>query len=131
MPRRREREGREGLRARIRSRGRLFVTGALSQTGTRQSLHPGKPAEKTMRPREASEEGVRTSLQTGDASGAVRAALELYGPEVFGFVCGVVVDLDAAEELYADVVRRIATEVAKFQWRCSLRTWTYWIARRE
>jgi len=85
----------------------------------------------SMGPCEATDEGVRASLREGDVPGATRAALELYGPEVFGFLCGVVTDRDAAEKLYADVVQRITTEVVEFRWHCSLRTWTYWIARRE
>jgi DNA-directed RNA polymerase specialized sigma24 family protein len=79
----------------------------------------------------AFERAIRASLREGDTPGAVRAALDVYGPEIFGFLCGVLVDPDSAARLYADVVQRITTEVEEFQWRCSLRTWMYWIARRE
>jgi RNA polymerase sigma-70 factor (ECF subfamily) len=84
-----------------------------------------------MTPFDASEWAIRASLSKRDTPAAVRAALDVYGAEVFGFLCGVLADRDAAANAYADVAQRVATEVEEFRWTCSLRAWIYWIARRE
>lgn len=84
-----------------------------------------------MTPLDANECAVRASLREGDTQAGVRATLALHGPELFGFLCAVLDDRETATRVYADVVHRITTELGELRWRCSLRTWTYWIARRE
>lgn len=74
---------------------------------------------------------VRSSLRGGDDVGAARAALEAHGAEVFGFLLGVSDDAVAAEAMYADLGRRVKTELSEFDWEWSLRIWLYTLARRE
>jgi DNA-directed RNA polymerase specialized sigma24 family protein len=74
---------------------------------------------------------VRTLLGARDDAGASREALLAYGPEIYGFVLGVLEDPASATSLYADVQKRMETELGGFVQRCSLRTWLYVLARRE
>jgi DNA-directed RNA polymerase specialized sigma24 family protein len=74
---------------------------------------------------------VRGLLRARDEVGACREALLAYGAEVYGFLLGVLDDPATAGALYADVQKRVATEVGGFVQRCSLRTWLYLLARRE
>jgi DNA-directed RNA polymerase specialized sigma24 family protein len=55
----------------------------------------------------------------------------VHGPELFGFLVAVVDDVEGAAVVYADVSRRVATELETFRWRYPLRTWLYAVARRE
>jgi DNA-directed RNA polymerase specialized sigma24 family protein len=55
----------------------------------------------------------------------------VHGPELFGFLVAVVDDVDGAAVVYADVSRRVASELETFRWRYPLRTWLYAVARRE
>jgi DNA-directed RNA polymerase specialized sigma24 family protein len=78
-----------------------------------------------------SDQAVRDSLSRGDLRQAVGMTIDRYGPELFGFLVGVLGQLEASETAYAHATLQIASELAEFRWRCSLRAWTYWIARRE
>jgi RNA polymerase sigma-70 factor (ECF subfamily) len=72
---------------------------------------------------------VRAALAKGDVSGATSIAIRSYGPEVFGFVCVMLEDYDEASEVFSSVSERLWTTLPTFEWRCSLRTWCYRIAR--
>ncbi len=74
---------------------------------------------------------VRALLQSHDEVGAVRATLRFYGPELYGFLVGVLDDAARAESVYADVQTRLETEIGGFVGRCTLRTWLYVLTRRE
>jgi RNA polymerase sigma-70 factor (ECF subfamily) len=74
---------------------------------------------------------VRAALNAGDAARAVVEALRVHGPEVFGFLVGVLDDGECARVVYAGTSAVMAEKLATFQWRCSLRTWMYAMARRE
>jgi RNA polymerase sigma-70 factor (ECF subfamily) len=77
------------------------------------------------------EETVRDALARGDLHAATTSSLRLYGAEVFGFLLGVLGDGSAARDVYASVAERVWRGLSAFAWRCSLRTWTYTIARNE
>jgi RNA polymerase sigma-70 factor (ECF subfamily) len=74
---------------------------------------------------------VRSFVEAGDASRAVTTALRALGPEVLGFLCGTLGNDADADEVFAAVSARLWRSLATFEWRCSLRTWSYAIARRE
>jgi DNA-directed RNA polymerase specialized sigma24 family protein len=73
----------------------------------------------------------RGLLAQGELDLAVHAALESFGPEVFGFLVGVVDDVGQASVLYAHMAQRVAHELEAFRWDTSLRTWMYGLARSE
>src|SRR4051794_189853 len=73
---------------------------------------------------------VRSLLAAGDTGGAATLALRELGPEVLGFLSGVLGDADA-DEVYSAWSERLWRSLKGFEGRCSLRTWTYVLARRE
>jgi RNA polymerase sigma-70 factor (ECF subfamily) len=79
----------------------------------------------------ALDDRVRVLLAGDDVSGAVTEALRVLGPDVLGFVSGVLRNDGDADEVFALVSERLWRSLAKFQWRCSLRTWSHVIARHE
>jgi RNA polymerase sigma-70 factor (ECF subfamily) len=81
--------------------------------------------------RDLAERKVRSLLAKENLSGATAAALELYGAEVFGFVEGVLDDRGGANEVYSAFTERLWRGLSGFHWDCSLRTWSYVIARNE
>lgn len=68
-------------------------------------------------------------LAVGDERRATAAALDLYGPEVFGFLMGILGDEDAAQDVFQHFSVDLWRGLAGFQWRSSLRTWCYRLAR--
>ncbi len=57
--------------------------------------------------------------------------LRALGPDVLGFLSGVLRNDADADEVFAKVSERLWRSLATFQWRCSLRTWSHVIARHE
>ena len=72
----------------------------------------------------------RELLRTGDTRGATTLVLRELGPEVLGFLSGVLGDGDA-DEVFSAWSERLWRSLKGFEGRCSLRTWTYVLARRE
>jgi RNA polymerase sigma-70 factor (ECF subfamily) len=73
---------------------------------------------------------VRALLAAGQTSEAATLALRELGPEVLGFLSGVIGDADA-DEVYSTWSERLWRSLKGFEGRCSLRTWMYVLARRE
>jgi RNA polymerase sigma-70 factor (ECF subfamily) len=73
---------------------------------------------------------VRALLEAGRTGDAATLALRELGPEVLGFLSGVLGDADA-DEVYSKWSERLWKSLKGFEGRCSLRTWTYVLARRE
>jgi RNA polymerase sigma-70 factor (ECF subfamily) len=73
---------------------------------------------------------VRSLLAEGDTGAAATLVLRELGPEVLGFLSGVLGDADA-DEVYSALSERLWKSLKGFEGRCSLRTWTYVLARRE
>lgn len=73
---------------------------------------------------------VRELLVAGDTRGAATRVLRDLGPEVLGFLSGVLGDADG-DEVYSAWSERLWKSLKGFEGRCSLRTWTYVLARRE
>ena len=73
---------------------------------------------------------VRECLATSDTTRAATIALRALGPEVFGFLVGVVGPVDG-EEVFSAFCERLWRSLSNFRGRCSVRTWAYVIARHE
>lgn len=60
---------------------------------------------------------------------AATAAIEGYGPEVLGFLLNILGTEEAAEEAFSLFSENLWRGLPRFQWRASLRTWAYTVAR--
>jgi RNA polymerase sigma-70 factor, ECF subfamily len=76
------------------------------------------------------DERVRSLLAVGETGAAATLALREFGPEILGFLSGVLGDADA-DEVFAGLSERLWRSLKGFEGRCSLRTWTYVLARHE
>jgi RNA polymerase sigma-70 factor (ECF subfamily) len=75
------------------------------------------------------EAAIRASFAAGDLRAVTTAALRKYGPELFGFLVGLHKDYDTASDAFAMFSERLWVTMPQFDWRCSLRTWCYRLAR--
>jgi RNA polymerase sigma-70 factor (ECF subfamily) len=75
------------------------------------------------------ENQVRNRCQAGDIAAATAAALKGYGPELFGFLCALERDEDAASDAFAQMSEDVWRGLSGFGWDCTLRTWMYTLAR--
>jgi RNA polymerase sigma-70 factor, ECF subfamily len=75
------------------------------------------------------ESRIRKVWETGNLSGATTLALRSYGPEVLGFLVALNKDHDAAEQAFSLFAERLWRGMQRFEWKCSVRTWSYLLAR--
>lgn len=78
---------------------------------------------------DALEAEVRRRVREGDMAPAAELALEGYGPEILGLLVGLLHDREDAKEVFAQFSEDFYAGLRGFQWRCSLRTWLYTVAR--
>lgn len=79
--------------------------------------------------RAALEARIRDAAQAGDLQRAATEALQLYGSELFGYLCNVARDEDLASDAFGATCERMWKGLAAFRWESSLRSWLYTIAR--
>jgi len=72
---------------------------------------------------------IRAWCERGDYRTAVTIAIRDYGPEVLGFLVVLARDPSDAGDVFADVCMRMWKGLPGFEWRASLRTWIYILAR--
>jgi RNA polymerase sigma-70 factor (ECF subfamily) len=77
------------------------------------------------------DERARELVADGDVGRAVVDVLRAHGPEVMGFLVGVLRSEHDADDVFSAVSTRLWRSLGSFEWRCTLRTWIYVIARRE
>jgi RNA polymerase sigma-70 factor (ECF subfamily) len=77
------------------------------------------------------EGSVRQLWADGRESAAVSAALKLYGAEVYGLLLGLCRGRDEADDAFSLFAEGLWQSLSTFEWKCSLRTWAYVIARRS
>jgi RNA polymerase sigma-70 factor (ECF subfamily) len=73
---------------------------------------------------------IRSLLEAGELGQATTLALRELGPEILGFLSGVLGN-DDADEVFSTFSVRLWRSLKGFEGRCSLRTWTYVLARHE
>ncbi len=61
---------------------------------------------------------------------AATLTIEHYGPELLGFLIGYMHDFHVASEVFAEFSEAFWKALPVFEWRCSIRTFAYKIARR-
>jgi len=77
-----------------------------------------------------SEDQVRALCAAGKHDQATTAALRAYGDEVFRFLCASLRNEGDASEAFSLFAEDLWTSLKSFAWECSLRTWSYTLARR-
>ncbi len=77
------------------------------------------------------EGAIRQACAAGQESAAVSAALKLYGAEVYGLLLGLCRGRDEADDAFSLFAEALWQSLSTFEWKCSLRTWAYMIARRS
>jgi RNA polymerase sigma-70 factor (ECF subfamily) len=74
---------------------------------------------------------IRARFDAGDLDGAMTAAVEGFGDEVFGFLIGLTGDHDRAGDVFSATCERAWRALPRFRWESSIRVWLYTIARNE
>jgi RNA polymerase sigma-70 factor (ECF subfamily) len=72
---------------------------------------------------------IRAHWDAGDVDEATTAALQEYGQEVFSFLVSRMRNEDRAADVFSQASEDLWKTMAKFEWRCSMRTWLYKLAR--
>ncbi len=70
---------------------------------------------------------VATHLETGNLSAAASAAIEGYGPSVYGYLC-TLLDEDDARDVFSQFAEDLWRGLAGFRRECTLRAWAYKLA---
>jgi RNA polymerase sigma-70 factor (ECF subfamily) len=76
------------------------------------------------------ESDIRAAWKQGDFAAAAGGVVGQLGPEVLGYLVGTLRDADAADDAFSAFCEGVWSSIARFEWKCSVRTWTYTIARR-
>jgi RNA polymerase sigma-70 factor (ECF subfamily) len=79
--------------------------------------------------REALERAVRARCDAGEYEGAATLVIRGYGRELLGFLVSRLRDTDEAGEVFSDFAEDLWRGLAAFEWRCSMRSWAYTLAR--
>lgn len=75
------------------------------------------------------ERRVRERIEAADPAAAVAIAVEALGDEVYAYVLSRSRDEDEAADVFSQACADLVASMATFQFRCSLRTWFYRLAR--
>lgn len=75
------------------------------------------------------ERDVRAHADAGNVNAAITVAIQGYGDEVYSFLMSRLRDDDIASDVFAQASADLLASLPTFQWRCSLRTWFYRLAR--
>ena len=72
---------------------------------------------------------IKALCEAGDISAATTRALQLYGGEVFGLLVALHRNEQDASDVFSAWSERLWQSMDGFGWECSLRTWSYMLAR--
>jgi RNA polymerase sigma-70 factor (ECF subfamily) len=73
---------------------------------------------------------IRRAWDAGGASAATTETLQRYGREILGLLVGLHRDEDEAGDVFSVFSERLWVTFDQFEWKCSVRTWAYLLARR-
>lgn len=73
---------------------------------------------------------IREAFDVPNNERAATLAIEHYGPEIMGFLIAHLHDDQAAHEVFSDFCEAFWSALPRFEWRCTIRTWAYKLARR-
>lgn len=80
--------------------------------------------------RDTIEQSIRAAFDAGDHERAATLTIEGYGHEILGFLVAQMRDADTAGEVFSQFSEDFWRTLPRFEWRCSVRTWAYKLARR-
>lgn len=72
---------------------------------------------------------IRELHGAGSFEDVLTLAFEAYGAEVYGFLVSRLRDADTAHDAFGQTCEDLCRSITTFEWRCSLRTWIYKLAR--
>jgi RNA polymerase sigma-70 factor, ECF subfamily len=78
---------------------------------------------------EATEAEIRAHWDRSDFEAATTAAVRGYGEEVFSFLIARMGAEDRASDAFGQLSEDLWRSMPRFEWRCSMRTWIYRLAR--
>jgi RNA polymerase sigma-70 factor (ECF subfamily) len=78
---------------------------------------------------DSAEELIREHCGRGDHGKAATLSIEHYGPEVLGFLIASLRHREDAEDVFSQTSEDLLRGLPSFEWRASLRTWIYRLAR--
>jgi RNA polymerase sigma-70 factor (ECF subfamily) len=78
---------------------------------------------------ESTERVIREHCERGDHRRAATLVIERYGPEVLGFLVTSLRHREDAEDIFSQMSEDLVRGLPTFEWRASLRTWLYRLAR--
>lgn len=79
--------------------------------------------------RDVVETDVRAACDAGDFASATTAVVERYGPEILGYLLAVLRNETDTDDAFALFCENVWQGLPGFEWRSSLRTWLYALAR--
>jgi RNA polymerase sigma-70 factor (ECF subfamily) len=79
--------------------------------------------------RERLEQDIRALCSAGDTRAAAVLAVRGYGPEIFSFLSMIHRCEADASDAFSELSEALLRKLPEFAWECTLRTWTYAIAR--
>lgn len=74
---------------------------------------------------------IRRRVDAGDLAGASTLALQGHGPEIFRFLLAAHTDEADAADVFSAFAEGLWRGIGRFDWRCSLRSWLFGVARRS
>jgi len=80
---------------------------------------------------EAAEAQIRAAFLAHDFEAAATLAVECYGPELIGYLAALIGDPDAAAQAFEHWSETLWGTLSRFEWHCSVRTWSYKLALRS
>jgi RNA polymerase sigma-70 factor, ECF subfamily len=78
---------------------------------------------------DALEAEIHALWDRGDFEGAATATIKGYGDEVFSFLIARLRAEDRASDVFGQMCEDLWRSTPTFEWRCSMRTWIYRLAR--
>jgi RNA polymerase sigma-70 factor (ECF subfamily) len=75
------------------------------------------------------EVSIRVAHQGGYYDAAATLTLELYGREIMGFIAARSASHEDASDIFSQLSEDLWKGLPAFEWRCSIRTWAYRLAR--
>lgn len=82
-----------------------------------------------MSDRDATEAELRDLINAGSFDAATDRAIRGWGPEIFGWLTGVLADATEAADAFAVFAEQLWQSLRRYDGRCSTRTWCYMLAR--
>jgi RNA polymerase sigma factor (sigma-70 family) len=77
------------------------------------------------------ERALRQRFDAHDLDGTLTHALEAYGSELYGYLCGLARDRAQADDAFGQTCERMWKGLPTFRWDSALRVWAYRIAHNE